>query len=314
MLKKLKTYSKFLAAIMIFASSISSILTPSLANATSGYDSVVDKVNNIELYNSACTISTIDYSDNWAEEFISASSTLSYANPTEKANYINLFENKTYWGVAQQVSNTSTGKEIIMWWTDASTPPEINFQMDGSYPIAAMEKTGSGTLAWLGVTLQGSGASCYPIIYMRTYTTGNAFLSVASEPSAYSSLGSTIKPWRQSTKVNYPIGYAGELLNKQINGNAICTWGDEEITDIAVVTTDSMSDGSATLTSSTVDNSKYYSHYLTIPDDDYNLVVSCDGEQAPTPLIDSSITGSLNWGCTAIQLTTTQWDYQCAAI
>jgi len=318
MLEKLRTYNKFVIVLMLLLSSVLSILSSSPTHATSSYDNVVDKVSNIELHNSGCTTSTIDYTNDWVEEFLSTSSTI-YNNGDNKADYVNLFNNKTYWGVSQLETNDHSQKQIYIWFTDASSV-SINFATENppipgnpSFYVAGVQKSGSGTFARLAIALSGSGSSCSPYIAGRDYTSSSTYYEriAYDEASSASIIGFTFKPWRQSTPVNYPSGYTGELINKEITGSATCGWGDMGITNIAVITS-SGADGYAAIS----DNAYYgkdYTHYLTIPDDNYYLLVSCDGHVAPTPNIDNTASSSLNWACVEYELTDHASDYLCYA-
>jgi hypothetical protein len=294
MLKKPNIYSRFALALVLLLSPILSLLTSSVTHASSAYDTTIDKVSNIELHNSACTTDTIDYTSNWASEFISSSSTLNYGGSAmTKTQAVNLFNNRTYWGVSQQ--DTGGNKSLLIWWTDSLTAP-INFVMDGPFPSAAVQKSGSGTFADIGVNLQGTGSACSPQIYGSNFTTGSAYFPVAYDPNDASSLGFTFKPWRQFAKVNEAAvtGYAGEHLNKEISGTVVCGWaGGSDITNVYLETS-SGQDGNAILSYNSTVDGQYYDFFMTNPSDSYSMSMICDGKLG-TGL--TSIDYSSDWIC-----------------
>ena len=295
MLIKLKALNKFAVIVVLLLSSVATTLLSSpVTRASTAYDNVIHPLSKLELYNNSYTTSCdpIDYSSNWQDAFFGTSSLLSgWGDSTTKSQMISLFNNRTNWGISvQDVSGVSN--MAIIWWTDATADTSIDFSMDGSFPRAVVWKTGSGTFAYIGITLD---SSCNPTISAKSHTTGIGAYPVAYDPNDAAAFGQTIKIWRQSVPVNYPSGYAGNLVNKPIDGNAICTWGSQEITDIQIETANSQ-DGGALLSDGGIMGT-HYSYYLTDPDDTYQINVLCDGHVALGPTVANTASSSLNWGC-----------------
>ena len=295
MLKKTNTFSRLLL-IFISSSMILTTFTYNDASATSAYDNVIQPIDKIELYKDGCS-NTIDFTSNWEEAFFGANSVLigwgnGSGSSISKNQASNLFNNKTYWGVSVQ-DTPGVNNMIVIWWTDATSDVSVNFDMDGSYPRAVAWKNGSGTYAFLGVMLDSNCSTVY--ISSMNYTTGVGAYPIAYDPSTLSSFGQTIKSWRQFTPFNEPAGYEGLPINKHIEGNVICTWGDTIITGIQIETSNSQ-DGGSLLSDGGILGT-HYDYYLTDPDDTYRINVLCDGEIGMGPTVLTTASSSLNWSC-----------------
>ena len=301
MFKKRIIYNRFAIALVLLLSPIFTLLTSSITHASSVYDNTIDKVSNIELHNSACTADptdTIDYSSNWADQFISASSTLNYSGSAmTKTQAVTLFNNKKHWGISQL--DTGSQKQLYIWWTDAASQP-IEFMNQstpsGSLPQALIHHTSAdgGTFAFLVIVLDG-GTSCSPRIAGSDYTTGETWIRVAYDDTAASSiLGYTYKPWRQFTTVNYPSGYAGVQLNKEVSGTVICGWkkGMGAITNVYLQTSSGQEDN-AIISYNATEDGMYYDYYMMNPSDTYHIYMVCDGQLGSGP----SVNYSSDWAC-----------------
>jgi hypothetical protein len=310
MLRRLRLYNRFFAALLLTVSSVSSLLIfPHNVSATSIYDDSYQRVSSIMVNdtqtNAVC--SNHDISTSWYSYITDSTKWQNPSdanNPTSdmsiaKASFEAALDHGR-WAVSQGSayggSAGSYSNYVNVLWAE-NTDMELIWTPDHS--VFASAPYARYITITCGQTY-GRGDNPVAIGYSAG-SPGPISTSALYDPAPYNSIDDNGRAnfFTYTDYPNYPSGYDGDSISSFqqggiITGNVQCADSSNVISDIGI-NVQSGVDGGATITDDGI-GGKNYRFYLWNASP-YSLIVVCDGDIFYGPTVDVNLYNNYNWVC-----------------